>query len=133
MENNRSFSEIYTRQAVVVFSDRNDLPWLGLLARGYRHCFIAVQAECGWIVLDPLSNVMQLNCLSAISTGELSQWYHARGYTVVVTSIGLPLAKPAPWALFSCVEAVKRVLAINARRIITPHDLWKYLIKENNP
>ncbi len=121
------------RRAVVVFSDRNDLPWLGLLARGFRHCFIAVQADCGWIVLDPLSNMMTVNSLSDISCDDLAAWYNAEGYNTVKTSLCLPPLQPAPWGLFTCVEAVKRVLGISSRRVITPRSLWSFLVKENNP
>lgn len=121
------------RQAVVVFSNQIGLPWLRFLPRGFRHCFVAIEADCGWIVFDPLSNVMNANSLAAISTEDLANWYRSQGYRAVISYRRDPLMKPAPWALFTCVEAVKRLLGIQSRWVITPRQLCKFLIREKNP
>ncbi|MBT4890053.1 MAG: hypothetical protein HON65_10925 [Rhodospirillales bacterium] len=119
--------------AVVVFTNQTALPWLRLLSCGFRHCFVAVEADCGWIVFDPLSNVLKTNSLAAISSQELANWYRANGYRVMISYVRDPLMRPAPWALFTCVEAVKRLLGIHSRWVVTPWQLWKFLNNENNP
>ena len=126
-------TEFENRQAIVVFGNQNSLPWLRLLAPGFRHCFVVIEAQCGWIVLDPLSNIMTANSLAAISSSELRGWYESHGYRSLNVSIRPPRMKPAPWALFTCVEAVKRVLGIYSRRVHTPLQLYNYLINEKNP
>ena len=37
------------------------------------------------------------------------------------------ITKPAPFMLFTCVEAVKRVLGIHRRGIVTPWQLYRHL------
>ena len=37
----------------------------------------------------------------------------------------------APWGPFTCVEAVKRVLGVRARFILTPWRLYKFLREQN--
>ncbi len=125
--------EINNRKAVVVFSNQNAIPWLGFLSKGFRHCFIVVETGAGWAVIDPLSNIMKVDNLSDLPAHDLVDWYRSRGYRVLVATVLAPKMQVAPWALFTCVEVVKRILGIQARWVLTPKQLWNFLLNENNP
>ena len=48
------------RRALVVFSGATDLRWLGLLKRGFRHCFVALHDGERWITVDALSHRIEV-------------------------------------------------------------------------
>ncbi|KAF0112782.1 MAG: hypothetical protein FD149_2342, partial [Rhodospirillaceae bacterium] len=58
---------------------------------------------------------------------DLAVLYRNQGLTVVETVLFVPPLRLAPWAPFTCVEAVKRILGIHVRAIITPWQLYKVL------
>ena len=82
-----------------------------------------------WITLDPLSNYTDVMVHNVPPEFDLPLWLADRGHEIVEANIDQP-AKPAPWRLFSCVEAVKRVLGIHKRFMITPWHLYRYLKKQ---
>ena len=62
--------------------------------------------------------------------------FHANGWGMpfAMTGVGIILSyelnSPAPIGIFTCVEVVKRILGIHARRIFTPWQLYHYLTKK---
>jgi hypothetical protein len=120
------------RRALVVFVGESEVPLLRLLRPGFRHCFVAIaEADC-WITYDPLIHRTEINVLPVSSGFDLAALYRSRGFHVVAWR--LPEATPHRAALcrpFTCVEAVKRVLGIHRRRIVTPWQLYRHLVKQN--
>lgn len=114
------------KRAWVVFSGRADLPWLKILKPGFRHCFVVLNDGVRWITMDPLSNYTDVIVHSFPVDFDFPGWLAKRGNHVVSTCAECPV-KPAPWGVFSCVEAVKRCLGIHRRFIFTPWQLYKYL------
>jgi len=114
-------------RALVVFVDQIDLPWLRWLRRGFRHCFVVVETPQGWIACDPLSNRTELGCIVGPSAGELAKFYRSAGLCVVETTVKKAPPRLAPVRLFTCVEAVKRVLGVHAPWALTPWQLYRLL------
>lgn len=119
------------QKAWVVFSGQTDLPWLKILKEGYRHCYIILNDGHHWITIDPLSSYMDVSVPDLPSDFNLPLWMKNSGQTVLPAQIR-HIDKQAPWMLFSCVEAVKRVPGIHKRWIITPWQLYRHLQQEQN-
>lgn len=117
-------------RALVVFSGRGGLWWLRFLKPGFRHCFAVLHDGRNWLLYDPMSHVTQLHTLSCGSPARLCQGLLARGYLVVPVRPRTVALRPAPCAPFTCVEAVKRVLGLHARGVVTPWQLFRHLVKE---
>ncbi|CAK0760646.1 conserved hypothetical protein [uncultured Gammaproteobacteria bacterium] len=115
--------------AVVAFTGEADLPWLRLLRPGFRHCFVAVNDGRHWLVIDPLSSGMEVRVAAVGADFDLGTWLTAQGLTVVIAAVRRGLTQPAPWAPFTCVEAVKRVLGLHHRFLITPWQLYRHLVR----
>ncbi|MCW9040841.1 MAG: hypothetical protein OQJ76_10155 [Rhodospirillales bacterium] len=114
--------------AIIVFTDNTDIWWLRFLKRGFRHCFALVRVggmEDGqWVVIDPLSHRMEIGAIPARPDFDPAAWYRARGHVVAVAPILPGPRRPAPWGPFTCVEAIKRLVGITDRRVVTPWGLW---------
>jgi hypothetical protein len=117
--------------ALVVFADACTLKWLRPLRRGFRHCFVLVLSEQGWILCNPCSHYTELDILAARSMGELAAWYREHGLCAVPTVARTPPHRCAPLRPHTCVEAVKRVLGLRAPWVFTPWQLYRHLADRN--
>lgn len=116
-------------QAFAVFSGQTDLPWLHVLKPGFRHCFALLHDGRQWLSYDPLASYTELAVHRVPPEFDLPGWLAGRGLTVVPAPV-LKGRKPAPLMPFTCVEAVKRVLGIHARRVLTPWQLYRFLTRQ---
>lgn len=112
--------------AIVAFGP-STLKLLGRLKPGYRHCLVATQAGGQWHLLDPLSNGMEIVTLGELTPQEVIAAFRDCGCDALAVQRRPPVMRTMPLAPFTCVEAVKRVLGIRARRVLTPWQLRKYL------
>lgn len=121
------------KKAWVVFCAQSDLPWLKCLKSGFRHCFLLLHDGQVWISVDPLSPYTDIQIHHHLGGGyDLPYWLKTQGYKVVQATVNSNHQRPAPWMAFTCVEAVKRILGIHRRFILTPWQLYQYLQKQNN-
>lgn len=116
------------RRAWVVFAG-SDLRWLRLLKPGFRHCFVVLRDGAHWIALDPLAPHTELTVLPLPADFDLPGWFAAQGHAVAPAALRRDRRRPAPWAPFTCVEAVKRVLGLHARSVLTPWQLYRHLTR----
>lgn len=117
-----------SQSAWVVFSGKADLPWLRLFRAGFRHCFVLLNDGRRWVTLDPLSHYMDVVVHHHVPPSfDLPLWLERRGYRAVRAPLNRRLKKPAPWMMFTCVEAVKRILGLHKRFIFTPWQLYRHL------
>ena len=118
--------------ALVVFTGEADLKWLKILKPGFRHCFAALESGSRWVIYNPLSHRTEIIVVGTDDVFRLIRFYRKQGLGMVpwVTKIVPPT--PAPWAPYTCVEAIKRVLGIHASRVVTPWNLYSFLKKYNN-
>lgn len=116
-------------RALVMFCDQAEIWWLRLLRPGFRHCFVAVAAADGWVVVDPLSHCTAVNVIPTRADVDLAAHYRAHGLTVVEAMRQAAPRRLAPLRPYTCVEAVKRILGIHARTVLTPWQLFAHLNK----
>ena len=88
---------------------------------------MAVQGAGQWHLLDPLSNGLELTVLGELRVDEIISGFGRDGYEAIAVQRQAPVMRELPLAPFTCVEAVKRVLGIRARHILTPWQLRRYL------
>lgn len=116
------------QQAWVVFSGQTEISWLRFLKPGFRHCYVLLNDGERWMSLDPLSHVTEVSVHHHVPVDfDLPTWLMERGNRVVRAPMMRDIKKPAPFMLFTCVEAVKRVLGIHQRSIFTPWQLYRHL------
>lgn len=118
-------------KAWVVFSGQADMTWLKILKPGFRHCAVLLNDGQNWMTLDPMSSYTDINIHTVPNEFNMPLWLRDRGHIVVPAPV-TRLNKSAPWSVYSCVEAVKRVLGIHRRFIFTPWQLYRYLTKQQN-
>ena len=82
--------------AWVVFADHVSLPWLGVLRRDFRHCFVLIEAAEGWILYNPLSHCTELTWLSP---GQATAVLQAHPVAVLIRVRTTP-AVALPWRPF---------------------------------
>lgn len=117
-------------RAWVVFSGKADMAWLKILRPGFRHCYILLNDGSHWVSLDPLSSYTDIHVHHVPAAFNFPLWLKDRGHDVIPAPLKRK-PKEAPWSLFTCVEAVKRVLGIHNRFIITPWQLYCHLVKQH--
>lgn len=119
-----------THKAWVVFSGQTDVPWLRFLRPGFRHCFVLLHDGAQWLSVDPMLHHMDVHIHRHVPESfNLPDWLKSRGQRVIPAQLDRSRRRPAPWRPFTCVEAVKRVLGIHARGIMTPWQLYRHLSK----
>lgn len=115
-------------RALVVFMGKVSIRWAKLLRPGFRHCFTIVGRIDHWIIVDPMSNFTNLGVISGSNIDDVAEWYRQFGFTVVKTVVRREDFPPVYLRLFTCVEAVKRVLGIRAPWVITPWQLYRHIV-----
>lgn len=116
--------------ALVVFAGESDLKRLRILKPGFRHCFAVLESRDGWVIYNPLSHRTEIAIIGGVSGMEIMNCYRGQGFRVVPWAISPVRPRPAPWGLYTCVEAVKRVLGIHAPLVVTPWNLYNFLKSE---
>lgn len=122
-------------RALVIFCDSGPRPfWLRLLKPGFRHVSAAVEIGCDvWVFVHPFSN---FTVLSAASILERVDYLLPAGLpspdpiTAVQTHVRVPPLRLAPVRPYTCVEEVKRVLGLHLPWVLTPWQLYRYLMRQ---
>lgn len=118
-------------KAWVAFTGQTDRPWLKILKPGFRHCYVILHDGRQWLSLDPMLNRMDIKAHDHVPGDfDLPGWLRGRGQVVVAAQVDHARTRPAPLALLTCVEAVKRVLGLHRFSIFTPWQLFQYLEKK---
>lgn len=115
-------------RALVVFSGKADLGWLRLLRPGFRHCFVLLDLGGTWVCVNPLAHRTSVELWSLDPATDLPAWLRSQeGLSVVETVVRHPPRRACPIGIYSCVEAVKRVLGLQERWVLTPAQLFDHL------
>lgn len=116
------------QKAWVVFTGQTEISWLRILKPGFRHCYILLNDGERWTSIDPLSHITEISVHHHVPADfDLPGWLRSRGNRVVAAPLCRDLKRAAPVMVFTCVEAVKRVLGIHRRFIFTPWQLYRHL------
>ncbi|HRQ60868.1 MAG TPA: hypothetical protein PLO23_05085 [Alphaproteobacteria bacterium] len=114
--------------AHVVFTGKTDLPWLRFLRPGFRHCFVLLNDGKQWLSIDPLAAHTDVQAYAHVPPSfDLPGWLAKRGHKIVKAPLRRGHKRPAPLMLFTCVEAVKRVIGLHKTSILTPWQLYRHL------
>lgn len=117
------------QDAFVVFSGETGIRWLRWLLRpGFRHCFVVWRDGARWVSFDPLAHRTEILVHDLPDGFDLPGWLAGQGHTLARARFAAPPPRPAPLMPMSCVEAVKRVLGLHSRRIVTPWQLYRHLV-----
>ena len=119
------------QRAWVVFTDNCELKMLRFLKHGFRHCYVLLHDGKHWIACDPLAHIQEITVPQVPYNFDLPNWLSEQGQTVLPVKKKQAPKRPAPLMFFTCVESVKRSLGIHKRSILTPWQLYKYLLKNN--
>lgn len=118
-----------TARVWVLFGGGGGLWWLRLLKPGFRHCLALMNDGRHWLLVDPLSSHTEVTVLDADAGWDVPGWYRDQGLTVVPAVAASPPPRPAPWAPFTCVEAVKRLIGLHDPLVVTPWQLYRRLTR----
>ena len=112
--------------AIIVFGP-SSLRHLQCLKAEYQHCSVITQDRGLWHMMDPLLNGTHIRVLG--ETGQLKLYVYLKMMDMMQSQIRALLrsAREMPWALYICVEAVKRVPGIQDRCLLTPWQLRQSL------
>ncbi|MGH1375592.1 MAG: hypothetical protein ACRBCK_04505 [Alphaproteobacteria bacterium] len=116
----------------IVFLDQTDMPWLKLLKKGYRHCFVLIHDGTNWVSIDPMAHYMDVIVHHVDGDFDFPEWLTQRGHEVVQAKFEGGALRASPFMPFSCVEVCKRVLGIRHRMIITPWALYKHITRDQS-
>lgn len=111
-------------KALVIFCDDDSHPLSFMLRKGFRHCFVCLEDNGLWFLLDGGPGVPRIKYLTT-SDFDLIKFYRDQGMTVIETS---QRDKPvlSPFILRNCTGMVKAVLCIRSLSV-TPYQLYQFL------
>ena len=110
--------------AYVAFGGQPTKWWMRFLKKDFYHCALIVGNGRDWILIDPLIHFTDLIILK--NTPVLEN-LRSKGYRLVRTTPCIPALTNTQFRPFTCVETVKRFLGINAPKIWTPYQLFRFL------
>ena len=115
-----------------IFEDQLEAVEMTSQSKGYDYTDLALLTDGRrWVAVDPLAGFTDVAVLDLPAEFDLPGWYRAQGLTVDAAPLRRP-ADPAPWGPFTCVEAVKRLIGLRARRVLTPWQLHRHLTGGNH-
>lgn len=134
MAGQKSGKQIFegAQQVWVAFGGETDLPWLKVLKPGFRHCFVLINDGQCWVTYDPMSHYTEITVHHVPAFFDMPGWMAGRGYTMIEATLDHAHTRPAPLSIYSCVGAVKRVLGIHRRFILTPWQLYRHLLVQRS-
>ena len=130
MDNGKQVTE---KWYVVFKNSTNDNFLTPYLQDGFKHCYVMKETNGGflWQIVDCTQSHIDVRIVST------DEYAHPRVFAgpdavilPVLTTIN-PKNKMARLCVFSCVEVVKGCLGVDNPFILTPYQLYKYLIKAN--
>ena len=118
------------REALVVFEDRSDASLLRLLRPGFRHCFCLTGTGRRWTLCDPLKSRLALAAVDGADALELATHLGGAGRRILHGPVAADAAASWPQARpITCVEIVKRLVGVRAPGVVTPHQLYRRLLR----
>ncbi len=118
-----------TQTMWAVFSNDTDLKFLKILRHGFRHCFVIMQQDNRWVLIDPRSDKTDIQILPHPHHFNFPRFFIEQGHTVVkIPSLQTP-RKIASVLPISCVEMIKRIIGLHQWWVVTPHQLYRSILK----
>jgi len=119
-------------KAYVIFQDSNS-KLLRPLKKGFRHCSVMFITDSGAIAVNSSNNTLAVAAwVDVASQSEMYSNAHKAGFTLVEVDNPCVRAGSTIPMLTTCTNIVKMTLGIHDRRIATPYQLYKYLLKRES-
>lgn len=119
--------------AIIIFSDNTDIKILKFLKKGFRHCLAVIEFNGTWIIYEPLCNKTKISVLNNTSEDDIVSSFSMIGAKVIKTKIQENETNNGNFLVpTTCVSSIKRILGINKFSIITPWQLYNFLIGKYN-
>ncbi len=113
-------------EAYVVFEKDTNIKWLCFLKKGFRHCFIVIRQNNGWLEINPLSNRLLIVFHPDKNTQKAPFFASDSNKFLFIEAKVLDIPpRCAPLFFFTCVEFTKRFLGIRDFFVFTPYQLYK--------
>jgi hypothetical protein len=97
------------------------------MKKGFRHCyFVRNDFDSVWTVVNPGRSRMYIT-QELVSEYPTIQDYLLAGETAIAYNVK-PCYRAHNLSVVSCVGAVKYLLGIHAAHVLTPYQLYKYLL-----
>lgn len=120
------------KRAYVVFTDKTTIPMLGVLTRGFRHCFVLLHNGLYWTRVEPMANRMHIDVFTHLDPAyDLPDALRTQGHAVIEAKINYT-EDGSLFTVLSCVSVVKRIIGLHKPLIQTPFQLYQHLSKEIN-
>jgi hypothetical protein len=117
---------------VLVFEDRSERGLIRILRPGFRHCFCLIRSSTGWLLCDPLKRSLRLEAIGEYDPLTLAEALARNNRTVLLGTLLPKAGDPSPrFRPITCVEIVKRVLGLSLPGVLTPHQLFQALVRED--
>ncbi|TVQ35996.1 MAG: hypothetical protein EA356_06445 [Geminicoccaceae bacterium] len=114
--------------AIVVFTDQRQVPWLRGLQPGFRHCFVAVADDAGeWVACDWLMGRLVFQVYGPQDPETLIAGFVGRGHRVSALRRCRRRRRRGWLRPMSCVEVVKQAIGWGGVLPLTPFGLWRSL------
>jgi hypothetical protein len=118
----------------VVFCDAPRFWYIRFLKAGFRHCFIVLKTKEAWVTIDPLLTHMAVMTHPVIGGFDVPSFLARQGMHVI-RILNPKKSGHRGWiqwpflSLCTCVGLVKRMLGIWMPFVLTPHALYRTLLK----
>lgn len=113
--------------AYVAFSGRRTTCITKFLKEGYTHCFLILNFNGKWAVIDP---VIGFTDIAWFNGKRFFDWCNKNKFELVKACNEYKIKRTFHLRPLTCVEIVKSFLCISNPFIFTPYQLYKYLKKK---
>lgn len=115
---------------ILLFTERNNIKiYRKVLHEKFKHCLIISQTYNGWRFINPLQEGVMHKRIANCTLHNLLDVYSSMGYTTIYGKMLNPHKKIKKPIKYTCVSVCKKIIGINSFSIITPYQLYNYLLK----
>lgn len=128
----------YEPYAFVVFTGSDEPKWFQrLVHKDFRHCFVIYWDGSLWYKIERTYGFLDVRVISLLDNFfvgryNIKRYYDAIGHTTVEIDLSNRNDKQIIqyFGINNCVQTVKDWIGINKWSIVTPYQLYKYLLGE---
>ncbi len=105
--------------------------WRWFTRKDFRHCFALKNDGANWILIDPSSWYLDVQVLDVGAEFDIVSYLYLSVPGLRWQRVSTKLLPVFMWwGPGTCVSAIKRLLQIREWWIITPYQLWRYLLRQ---
>lgn len=115
----------------IVFTDSGRWNvWDVFTSKGFRHCFAFRWDGYNWILIDPLGSWLEVQVMPYTHEDNVPQMMIELGHKVLYVKKNRE-NRFILRGIMTCVNIMKHLLGVKSWWIITPKQLYNYLVREN--